>query len=245
MEILRDPLWQFLGFFVAFLALAIALLQRPRKSLWWENYHFAPLFIEKGLAPEASVEIAGRTFIVLDLQEIVVEVFNRGNIAIEATHYERPLMFEFGEKAKIVAAEMLYEEPPGIGTRWCWGYNWISLVPAALNAGDLLEIRFLVFRARYVRMDGRIVGVKQIRQGSVELRTAALLVLGLVESLLLVPSVYLPLFVPEGLFGWLEPWQRQPQCSQALACGSRLESYVEQNGGCATFERPKTKVSTK
>ncbi len=126
------------------------------------------------------------------MYEIAIEIVNRGNTAIEAAHYERPLSFEFEDGAAILFAEMFYEEPNEIRAGLDWAYDGATLSPVLLNAGDIVGLRFFVLKAKGVRTDGRILRVKKIRRGSGELRQSFLTLLGSVEGLILGPYVFFP-----------------------------------------------------
>jgi hypothetical protein len=131
----------------------------------------------------------------------VIEVVNSGNQSIEAEHYTRPLTFDFGDEARIFVAEVLYEEPGGIGASVRRGVQIATLEPVLLNAGDIIGVRVLGVGLRWPRLDGRIVDVKQIRMGFALLRSSYLGLLGAITNLCMGPAIIFPELLPPPLQG--------------------------------------------
>jgi len=79
----------------------------------------------------AKVEIGGRKFKASDVDVVVIEVGNTGNTDIEVDHYQRPLTFKFGDKAQILSAEVLYEEPKAIRASLSHTTNTCNVGPSS------------------------------------------------------------------------------------------------------------------
>jgi hypothetical protein len=151
--------------------------------------------------PKATIELDGSKWRAAEVLEVVVEVINSGNKEIVAEDYMRSLTFDFGEKAQVLLAEILYEEPNGIGASVKKGPNKVTLVPVLLNARDRIGLRMLVSGLQRIIWDGRIVGVKKIAEGSPQRRSATLYLLGSITNLCMGPAIIFPELVPRSLLG--------------------------------------------
>ena len=199
-DVLNGPWWTFAGTLMAVAAVAIALLRWPRKRLWWELVQGGPIVGENSNL-ETIVELDGQKWRASDVAEAVIEVVNSGNQSIEAEHYTRPLSFDFGDDARIFVAEVLYEEPRGIGASVRRGVQIATLEPVLLNAGDIIGVRVLGVGLRWPRLDGRIVDVKQIRMGYAPLRFSYLGLLGAITNICVGPAIIFPQLLPPPLLG--------------------------------------------
>src|SRR5688500_12158935 len=99
-DIFRDQIWQFIGAILGLVALVatiiIYLLQRRKKSLVYEVVTSAPLL-------SMSDEVKGKVQILYEgspvqlVHLLIINIFNDGNLGIQASDFERPLVFQFGE----------------------------------------------------------------------------------------------------------------------------------------------------
>jgi hypothetical protein len=200
LDVLGHPLFTFVGTLATVGAFAVALLRWPRKKLWWEVVQLFPI-VDVRSDPEATIELAGGTWRAAEVDEVVIEVINSGNREIVPEDYTRPLTFDFGGEAKVLVSEILYEEPARIGASVEKGSNTATLTPVLLNGGDRVGLRMLVSKARRIRWDGRIKGVKKIEVGSGQLRLASLGLLGSITSILMGPAIVFPELLPPSLLG--------------------------------------------
>lgn len=204
LEILSAPIWQFVGFVVVVIAIAIPILRRSRKRLWWEVFYFDPLFFEdERVNPDARVEYDdGRWISVHEVGDIAIEVRNSGDVDITEDDYVEPLRFVFGEEALVLAAEVIYEEPDRIGVRLDLGYEDVVIHPVTINAGDAIGLRFLVHGTREIALsDGSIRGVSSIPLKSSRRRAAYFQLLGVVGFVLVGVYVLFPQLLPVNLSG--------------------------------------------
>lgn len=167
MDVLRDSLWQFVGAAVAVLALVtsivVAILQRRRKLLDYEVLTDTPLLTIRE-------ELQGRVKVLLDDQPIqdvsvvVIRLLNRGNLPIRASEYERPVVFTFGEVARVISAEVTEQVPLNLSAEIEAETNLIRVKPVLLNGRDSITFKCLVAGAQEPRVDARIVGVSAVRR---------------------------------------------------------------------------------
>ena len=167
-EILRDPMWQFIGVLIALLALIISILlwmQRKRKALSYEIVSRTPLlsFKEK-IKGNLQILFDGRE--VQDVHLIEVRMFNSGNESIKSEDYERPINFSFGENAQVLTAEVVEANPESIHASADIVDTKVKLKPILLNGSDSFTLKMLVSQysgeEKDIKIDGRVAGVKDI-----------------------------------------------------------------------------------
>jgi hypothetical protein len=184
-EFLRDPFWQFASAVLALVAIAISavlyLLQRRRKALSYEVVSCTPLL-------SVREEVKGRVQIVFDdtsvsdAHMVVIRVLNSGNVPIIPSDYVRPVKFDFGEIAQILSAEVMETSPDNIEA--CIDPETLELMPVLLNSSDSIMLKILL--ARFdgtINMDGRIVGVKQIRTATKRSLPIAAMLIGITVTM--------------------------------------------------------------
>ena len=97
-ELLRDPLWQFVGAIFGLVAIGIAILifwlQRTRKSLGYEVISNTSLLTIKEEL-EGKLQILYEKESVNNVQLIVIKLINTGNLPIASNDYELPLRLIF------------------------------------------------------------------------------------------------------------------------------------------------------
>jgi len=164
---LRDPLWQFIGVVVAIcIFIAFYLLQRNYKELSYEIIFNSPLL-------SSSKELEGKIQITFDgkpvsnIQLVEIKLINSGNVPITKADYEREVIFNFGDKAKILTADVAKTEPNSIKiwTHLLYANNFASFNGVLLNPGDKIFFKFLLteFDGRII-INNRISGIKDINE---------------------------------------------------------------------------------
>jgi len=163
MEILRDPIWQFLSVAVALItALVLFILQLRRKALTYDIKSNAPLFV-------ADAKVSGRIAVLLDdipvqsPRSIVVQIVNTGNLPIRSSDFEKPIAVTLGDHAKVLSAKISDTDPKNIHPEIDIEDSRIVLHPLLLNPKDSVILEALVDGASgQVTIDGRIVGISQL-----------------------------------------------------------------------------------
>ena len=169
-DILRDPLWQFIGAVLVVLGIIISVVvlrqERHRKKLSYEIISSTPLLSSKE-------EISGKLQILFkgnpveDVHLIEIKIANSGNMPITSAEYERPVNFGFGDKAQILTAEVIETNPKNLEAPADIQAGRIVLAPVLLNSGDTITLRMLISQFDgHVNVDGRIVGVKEIKKSA-------------------------------------------------------------------------------
>jgi len=199
LENLRDPAIQAVlviaGIIVAIL---IYWKQRKHKSLGYEVLSCIPL---SSVDPRTlwSYQQAGLQFTfkgknIPQGHFISIKFTNTGNVPIKRDDYDAPISLGFGEKAKVLAWRWVEKKPETIdlGTLKFDETGKTTIDPTLLNSKDSFVIEMLVsgFDSQ-VRIGGRIVGVKEIKdmRGGLPISREE----GLVEEALVV-NIFIFLF---------------------------------------------------
>ena len=168
---LRDQVWAFVAVVVA-LVVAVATIvtmivihirQRQRKSLSYEVISVLPL-LRRTEEVEGKLEMQFDGKVVRDIHLAVVRVVNSGNVSIKASDYERPFSLNFGEKSRVLSAEVSETLPSSLhATVRIDGANKVVAEPALLNAKDSFTVKVLVSQPnKQVNVDARVDGVKEV-----------------------------------------------------------------------------------
>lgn len=166
-EIIRDPMWQFIGvILVIIIPLILYLVQRRRKALSWEIISNTPLLsIDDEIRGNLQVLFDGKP--VQDVQLIIVEIINSGNVAIKSTDYERPINLDFGENAHILTAEVTETTPDNLDVSINIEGTKVLLNPTLMNGKDSITIKTIVGQFNdQITVEGRIVGVKEVQKST-------------------------------------------------------------------------------
>jgi hypothetical protein len=119
--------------------------------------------------PQIDASLKERVQILLDgipvtsVHGVVLELRNTGNTPIRAEDFEeRQIEVVFGETARVVTKQIQTNRE-----KMAWVAvdlpNGFSLVPMLLNPGDALTITALISEYERAKVEGRLVGVSEIR----------------------------------------------------------------------------------
>lgn len=168
LELLRDPLWQFVGAMFAVAALAASFviyqLQRSRRGITYDVLSRTDLLtVREELEGKLQVLYEGEPAKSLTL--IVLRFWNSGNQPILATDFERPISFCTGQASRLLSAAVTQVEPPELMVDVEVAENILVINPTLLNSGDAVTLKLLVRDSGSVLCpDARIVGVKSVRR---------------------------------------------------------------------------------
>jgi hypothetical protein len=167
MELLRDPLWQFVGALLTlvtiFVAIYLFIKDRTKKSIIYQVKLFLPVLSidekEKG-----DFHVLFKDQEIHDLFLISICVVNSGNMPITTQDYEKPVTFIFGETSRVYSAEVISTQPKDLIVELSIKDNSVTLAPLLLNSGDMIEIKSLVTSPDMdkFKSEGRVIGVKEI-----------------------------------------------------------------------------------
>lgn len=167
MELLRDPIWQFIGVVIAIaFPLILLLLQRNRKELSYEIISNLPIVnIRKEI--RSKVKVLFENKLVTGVNIVVLRLQNSGNTSIRTEDYdqESPITFNFGKDIEILEAEVLETLPKTIQNRVKIEVieEELILKPLLLNRKDSILLKILIKDYHgYIDTNSSIAGIKQI-----------------------------------------------------------------------------------
>lgn len=169
MEILRDPLWQFVGIILTLIAIFVSILvylkQRNRKELSYEIISRTSLLSrEEEIGGALQVQYNGQPVKKVQLVEINFE--NTGNTPILVNEYERPISLDFGETSKVLTAEISKKFPENLSASLSIKDKNVIIDPLLLNSKESLTLKMLISNGSKVSIDCRIVGISSIKEAT-------------------------------------------------------------------------------
>lgn len=193
-QLLRDPVWQFVGVLVAFIATIIAIIvpvilarkQRQKKNLEYLVLTSMPIFNPSG---EVKFQLLFEQKPVHAVQLVILRIVNTGNLPIVTADYHERVSIEFAPESHVLSAEIAKTFPERLHIGAAISANPANRVffqPVLLNGGDWFTVKLLVASFKDgITMGGRICGIKQIAiHANPALRSAERTVFGLLGVLL-------------------------------------------------------------
>src|SRR2546425_10907232 len=116
MDILRDPVWQFIAVIIALIAIIVTLTQRYRKEIVYDIISDTPILSIKE-------EVKNRVKVLFDdkpmtnARLIILRIWNSGNVPIIPSDYIEPITLNFGADAEILDADILASIPDDIKSK--------------------------------------------------------------------------------------------------------------------------------
>lgn len=152
-------------------AVVLYLLQRERREMsYLVSSHYRLLSLEEEESITRDIQILFKSKEVKDPHLVVVQIGNTGNKPIDTKDFSTPLNLNFGDEASVIDYEIIKEEtkPPNLYTEALKATsiqgNKISISPILMNAEDRLAIKALVAIFQGLTVEGRILGIKKIRE---------------------------------------------------------------------------------
>jgi hypothetical protein len=165
-EILRDSIWQFLGFIGTIASMATAYyIYKKQQSVKSLAYHVSGASIA---APNLSVgnrvKVLVDDHLTVNPYVINIKVINNGTVPIPSEDYESPLELYFGETATIISVDISEASPYDIIKHLnpIIEGDSVRFSKFLLNAGDSISVTLLVDQPGDVELTGRIIGVRHI-----------------------------------------------------------------------------------
>ena len=166
-DILRDPIWNFLAFVIALLALLISIIifqiNKKKKSLAFLVISDTQLQslndIESG-----NLQVIYKDSPVKNVHLLVLKIINNGNLPIATRDFDEPLCFSFGEQSKILNGGIIDQDPKTLLTTFSVISNKIRIEPLLFNPKDHITFKLLVSGYENVEPTTRIVGIREVNQ---------------------------------------------------------------------------------
>lgn len=179
-DLLRDPVWQFVGAVLAAIAIVIAVFfyyrQRKRKRLSYQILANTPvLTVDEQI--RGKLKVSYEDIPVQNLKLLLLKFINTGNLPIATGDFERPLSISFDSEAKILSSEVIASSPSDLSPSISATTHRIALSPLLLNPKDNFTIKALVSEHQGpFSVTARIVGVERVAYVEDSLKWGRLLV---------------------------------------------------------------------
>lgn len=166
LEILRDPVWQFVGAVLALLTIGVSIwayvLQKPRKRLLIERVARVPL-ITAGADHIPGLQILIDGHQIERATVVVVRVRNLGNSPLAASDFDSNLTLDFEIGSVVLDAQISGSTPEHLPITAERSANLVTFSKSLLNPGDTFLCRILVqdSSGNYVPK-ARVAGVRDI-----------------------------------------------------------------------------------
>ncbi len=161
-DAVRQTIQSILTLIGVLVAISAYIGRRRRKELRYRIVSATPL-LSPGEQVGHKVQVLFDGKPVEDVQVIVMEIMNSGNVPIRPADFERPLSFSFGDRAHVLLAEVLSTDPTALKPELQSGGRSIKIAPVLMNGDDWVRIKVLVARyGNHITPDSRVEGVKDV-----------------------------------------------------------------------------------
>ena len=170
LEILRDPMWQFIGALFTIIAVIFTVLffkmQHRHKALSYKILSYTPLVIKDVIGEKLQILFEGKP--VEDVYLSIIKIYNSGNTPIVSNDYERPINLYFGENSQILTNEVIEKNPDNLEVTTHIEGTKVMVDPLLLNKKDCITLKIIFSQSdesiNNINIYGRIVGVKEIKE---------------------------------------------------------------------------------
>jgi len=180
LNVFRDSIWQFIGAVLTLLALFVAirgnLLQQRSKRLAYKVEEVLPIIPAQNLPVRLKVMYDEK--VLVEPHIVILRIFNTGQLPILPEDYKQPLVISFGESARIIVIGFPLPKLLKDIVLKQISPNEIEIAPSLLNPGDMFNISVLIepqdqaenadfwihWAIPNITVDGRIVGVKEVKR---------------------------------------------------------------------------------
>ncbi len=169
LKILRDQIWQFVGALFGLVALVVSVWvalrsgQKKRLSIV-DPLRMSLIRNADKLADRMEVFFDGAP--VRDGALAEVTLLNSGTVEILGADFVEPARFSFGEKARILYAEVIESDPANLGASVQIDSGKVILNPLLLNPTESLRLRVIGTGIEWIRLNARIAGIRRIEDFS-------------------------------------------------------------------------------
>lgn len=165
-ELLRDPIWQFVGVAISFVALVVAIVavrfQWLRKSLACSSTVERPAFFlfDSRLKDRLKISFDGEP--IQHLSTLDICIYNDGNVAIAPSDFVAPITVTFPEELRVFAHSIIQKNPANLPIEVKRDGNVFLISPLLLNSDDEFTLQFLADAMARPVVEARITGVKEL-----------------------------------------------------------------------------------
>jgi hypothetical protein len=166
LTILRDPVWQFIGAILAFLAIIVSAIiyyfQRQKRELAFGLLRSRRVVaISDEVSSRVSVHLDGHPVSNVHLLEFGLK--NSGQQAISTKDFEQDMVLLFPMGCSILSVDIVRKNPHDLATVTGFKENSVFVQPHLLNAGDFAVIQVLAsMQAPSFTTSVRITGISHL-----------------------------------------------------------------------------------
>lgn len=182
----------------ALIAICIYLKQRNRKLLSYSVLTNSRLLSIRNEI-KGKIKIMYQSKEVENVNLVEIKIFNSGNVPIEEKDIKEPISIFYGKNSQILSTEVSEVEPVNLDISLDNKDSLVELSKVLINSGDSITIKALVSRMSKIFVNGRIVGVKEIKEYIPKLKdfNFGFLVTFVISMLFYISGYLLLFFLPE------------------------------------------------
>ena len=197
-DILRDPIWQFLGSVIGLVAIVAgiwAALRGRAKKITYDVILKTPLLNLSLDSAAQKLKLLFKGKPIDNVQIVVVKIANSGAVPIKSEDFEKPIQLCVDDEAKMLEAQVLKAHPDSLSVSISLIENTsVAIEPVLLNPGDYFLIKAVTTPDTNVTIKGRIVGVKEIKTEANKRRSRRIMI----TIFLWVIGLAIALFIASG-----------------------------------------------
>lgn len=166
-----DNYLPYLGPTITVIGILVATFLSIRFNLWGTRKILTYKIVTKGSLFSADDDIKDKIKVLYEersvdaLSFLIVEIKNSGKAAILKADFDSRIQLNFREEIEILSVEIANVNPSQLQVEIENSSSVISVQPLLLNGGDSFEIKIIISGDNtQFGLDGRIAGVKQIRE---------------------------------------------------------------------------------
>lgn len=169
-----DIIFQNLNAIITILTLLVAIYvyfkQKRKRNLDYKILSKSSL-LEIGEEIQEDVVILYKNNPIEQVNLIEVEIKNSGNEIIEEKNFVDPIQLNFGIDSEILTYNIINKNPSNMKIHYeinkdASNYEKLFIKPRLMNSKDKFTVKLLVSKMREIQVEGRIEGVKKIRNES-------------------------------------------------------------------------------
>ena len=166
MELLRDPIWQFVGVFISFITVFITVWFSNRnhiKRLEYEILAKTPLININPDSEKARIKVLFDDVPIQGAEFILVKISNPGLMPIKPNDFISPLNICFDKEVNILNFQLVDLVPSDLKVSVLLNNKSdIQITPLLLNPKDFFVLKVITSSSSEISVQGRIVGVNKI-----------------------------------------------------------------------------------
>jgi hypothetical protein len=149
-----------LGILSLVLAVTLYRLNKKSKKLVYQTISKTRvLTVRKGLAGRVEILFDGNP--VQEVGLLQMKITNIGTETIKSSDFVRPIKFMLPQGQKVIDADFVQFDPPGLAPRLQRDDNSVTIEPLLLNANNSFQVKLLIANFNgIVAIDSRIEGVE-------------------------------------------------------------------------------------